>query len=273
MRCAGLKISCWSALLIAIGLAHADQPIMNEVPRWDGGWGVQIFQEWRWSDTLMQGSSDLPNPENLRYEKRITHLEGVYTWHKWIRLTAKLPWVEQKRRVINEDGTRRWQKSEGFDDARLALPLRYYTNQPLYSGHIGIVPQLRFGGKESGRYRISDGSTDLGMSVTVERETSSTKVSGDLTYWWEQDAQQGDDWSVDIGIGWNFHDRGSLLWEAEYIDDPGDYEWMGGGPTLFWNFNNVLLGRMEYKKALHERVKGAGLSRGDSLRAGLGVVF
>ncbi len=35
----------------------------------------------------------------------------------------------------------------------------------------------------------------------------------------------------------------------------------------------MLLGRIEYKLALDERVDGTRLSRGDSLRIGLGVVF
>ena len=110
------------------------------------------------------------------------------------------------------------------------------------------------------------------MSFTFERETAGIKVSGDLTYWWE-DSKQANDWSIDIGIGWNFHDRGSINWETEFTDDPDDYEWLGGGPTLFWNFNDVLMGRIEYKLALKERVDGANLSRGESLRTGFGVVF
>ena len=79
-------------LLLAIS-ACADQPIMNEVPRWSGGYGVQVFQEIRRSDDLFDGSSKAPNPDGLWEEKRITHFEGVYTFERWIRLTAKLPWV------------------------------------------------------------------------------------------------------------------------------------------------------------------------------------
>ena len=274
MKYADLKIGYLLATLFAgAWVTYADQPIMNEVPRWEGGYGVQVFQEWRWSDDLMRGRRDLPNPEDLRYEKRITHFEGVYTWRKWIRVTAKLPWVEQKRRIIDTDGSVRWQRSSGLDDAKLALPLRYYTNRPRYSGHFGIAPQIRFGGDDNDSFRVSDGSTDYGMSLTYERESPSIKISGDLTYWWEQDSGQEDDWSVDVGIGWNFHDRGALLWETEYIDEPDNYEWLGGGPTLFWNFNDLLMGRIEYKFALDERVDGQGLSRGDSLRIGLGLVF
>ena len=246
---------------------------MNEVPRWDGGYGIQVFQEFRWSDDLMRGSTNLPNPGNLRYEKWITHIEGVYTWRKWIRVTAKLPFVSQERRILGENGMVRTQRNTGFDDVRVALPLRYYINKPRYSGHIGLVPQIRSGGEDDGVYPISDGSTDYGMSATFERETAGIKVSGDMTYWWEQDSKQGDDWSIDIAIGWNFHDRGSINWETEYEEDPGDYEWLGGGPTLFWNFNDVLMARIEYKIALKERTDGIGLSRGNSFRIGLGAVF
>ena len=268
-----LKISILCTLLNTEGFVLADQPIMNEVPRWDGGFGIQIFQEFQWSNDLMRGSRDLSNPFNLRYEKLITHFEGVYTWHKWVRITAKLPWVDQKRRVIDQNGVVRTQKNSGFDDAKLALPLRYYINEYGYSGHVGIVPQIRFGGNDDGLNRISDGSTDYGMSVTFERETAGIKFSGDITYWWEQGSQQRDDWSIDIEISWNFHDRGSINLETEYIEDPDDFEWLGFGPTMFWNFNDVILGRIEYKFAVQEQVNGTSLSRGDSFRIGLGAVF
>lgn len=269
MKCFGRLL----ALSLTACMAHADQPIMNEVPRWNGGYGAQVFQEFRWSSDLMRGSSDVPNPGKRRYEKRITHLEGVYTWHKSIRVTAKLPWVQQNRRVMDAAGTVRRERNSGFDDVRLALPLRRYVNQPRHSGHLGVVPQVRFGGDDGGAFPITDGSTDYGMSVTFERETSGLKMSGDLTVWWEQASGQDDEWSIDIEIGWNFHDRGAVSWETEYIEASDGSEWLGGGPTLFWNFNDVVLGRIEYKFALDERVTGTALALGDSVRVGLGVVF
>lgn len=251
----------------------ADQPIMSEVPRWDGGYGFQVFQEYRWSDDLMRGGTDLPNPADLESRKRITHLEGVYTWRKWIRVTAKLPWVDQERDVLGDDGVVRRQTSEGWDDIKLALPLRKYFNLPRSSGNRGIVPQVRFGGDDKGPYRVSDGSTDFGLSANFEYETAGLKFGGDATYWWEQDERAGDEWSIDVGLGWNFHDRGAISWEMEYIDEHRAYSWLGSGPALFWNFNDFVLGRIEYKMALDEKVDDVGLSRGESLRVGLGMVF
>jgi hypothetical protein len=271
MKPARLRVG-W-LLTVTACLAHADQPIMNEVPRWNGGYGAQVFQEFRWSSDLLRGGTAVPNPEKLRYEKRITHLEGIYTWHKSIRVTAKLPWVQQKRRVMDADGATRWERGTGLDDARLALPLRRYVNQPHYSGHLGVVPQVRFGGDDGGAFPISDGSTDYGFSVTYERETSGIKISADLSYWWEQASGEDDEWSIDIEIGWNFHDRGAINWETEYIEESDGSEWLGGGPTFFWNFNDVILGRIEYKFALDERVRGTDLAQGDALRIGLGAVF
>lgn len=268
-----LTVGC--ALLLLTPSAFADQPIMNEVPRWDGGYGVQVFQEYRWSDDLMRGDRDLPNPDDLKSEKRITHIEGVYTWRKWIRVTAKLPWVDQKRDVLDDNGTVRRQHSAGWDDIKLALPLRKYFNHPRASGNRGIVPQVRFGGDDEDGYRISDGSTDPGLSANFEYETAGLKFGGDVTYWWEQDEGDGagDEWSIDVGLGWNFLDRGAISWETEYIEEHRAYSWLGGGPTQFWNFNDVVLGRVEYKMALDEEVDGEGMARGDSLRVGLGVVF
>ena len=253
--------------------ARADQPIMNEVPRWNGGYGGQVFQEFRWSDDFMRGSSDLPNPDNLRYEKSITSFEGVYTWHKSIRVTAKIPYVNQKRITLNDNGSTQRQKSSGWDDIQLALPIRKYRNRRHSSGHVGIVPQIRFGGNNDDAFRISDGSMDYAMGFSFESETAGIKISAGGVYWWEQKSGLDDDWAVALEIGYNYHDQGSMAWRMDYVDDGSKYEWFAGGPVLFWNFNDIVLGRIEYKFPFYESVDGVGVARGQVIRVGLGAVF
>ena len=269
-----------AALLCSLSAhsAFADQPIMNEVPRWDGGWGYQVFQEWRESNQLMNGNRELNNPDNLNYRKNITHIEGVYTWQKWIRLTMKIPLVTQARTVLDEQGNPARQSSSGNDDIKIALPLKYYINRPGSSGNLSFTPQIRFGGDDSGPYKISDGSTDFGTSFSWEHETANLVFAADYTYWWEQAAGKKNDWSLDTAVGWNFHQRGSLRWETEYRKDPNKYSWLGTGPTLAWNFDDTVIARIELKKAVRERTfypaaDGVGLTKGDTLRIGVGMVF
>jgi len=164
-------------------------------------------------------------------------------------------------------------KEDGFDDIKIAVPLRKYMNRAKYSGHIGIVPQIRFGGDDGGEYAISDGSTDFGLSITYENERTYWIFSFDFTYWWETDDNYEDEWSTDVGIGWRFHKRGSLRLETEYEKEKDDNFWLATGPTLFWNFNNLFMTRIEYKFSIEEKLQEVGLTKGDTFRLGLGVVF
>ena len=248
----------------------ADQPIMSEVPRWDGGYGFQVFQEFRWSDQLRLGSDKQNNALGLDYTKAITHFEGVYTWHKWIRFTFKIPYVVQSRKV-DQGGNVVKQKGQGFDDIKLALPLKKYFNKRGYSGNFGFVPQVRAFGDDNDAYKISDGSTDPGCSLSYEFENALLKFHFDATYWFEQDDSYKDELGLDLGLGWNFHDRGSVAVESEYIED--ENTWLSVGPAFFWNFNDIILSRIEYKHPIHEHRDVLSISRGKIFRLGVGAVF
>jgi len=261
-------------LTILAGYAVADQPIMNEVPRWAGGYGAQVFIEQRWSDNLLSGSRTLDNPSNLYERKQLTHLEAVYTFKPWIRVTGKMPYIRQWQRVADPEGGTYTKRNDGIGDLTLALPIRKYTNGWGYSGHFGIVPQIRLPlGNDSGDYPISDGTTDYGFSMTFERETPVYIISIDTTYWWEQGRSTDETWSIDFGLGWNFSDHGSFRWETELERKRGGDKWLATGPALLWNFNDIVLARIEYKNAIYERVSGIGFTRGNILRVGIGVVY
>lgn len=249
---------------------------MNEVPRWAGGYGMQVFQEFRWADDLYDGDSKAPNPKSLRYQKFLTHIEGVYTHRSWIRITAKLPYIRLRQKPPDVGSTMEWQEEQGWGDMTLAVPIRRYINRQTHTGHLGIVPQLRVPSDKSGSpYQISDGSTDLGISFTSECETPSWIAGIDSTYWWEQNGSKGNEFSIDTALGWNFKDNASLRWETEYIRELGasGNTWLAAGPTLFWNFNDIFMGRIEYKFSVWEHTKILSLARGDSLRIGIGCVF
>ena len=270
-------------LLLGVALlppifAQAGQPVMSEVPRWDGGYGYQVFQERRESSQLMDGSRELANSNGLNYEKNITHIEGVYTWKKWIRATLKIPLVNQTRTLLDDQGNVISQRGTGNDDITLALPLKYYINRPRSSGNYSVTPQVRFGGDDGDPYKISDGSTDFGLSVGWEYETTDLVLGLGAGYWFESAAGKKDDWSLHTEIGWNFHERGSLRWETDYKKDPNKYLWVGSGPILAWNFNDTVIARIEYKKEIKAETyfpsnDGIGLTRGDVFRIGVGFVF
>jgi hypothetical protein len=90
------------ALLIATGVpapGAAHQPVMDMAPRWQGGWGFQLRNEHRSSNELRRGDSAVPNPLGRKRQVNTTWLEGVYTFRRELRLTAKIPWVGRREKA------------------------------------------------------------------------------------------------------------------------------------------------------------------------------
>ena len=116
-----------AVLLSAMHTAHADQPIMNMMPRWDGGYGFQVLAEHTHRSDLKQGDDTIASG----FTEDITqlHFQGVYTWDRSVRLTFKLPYtVDARREVLGENGEKVVQHDEGIGDLTLALPLKRYFN-------------------------------------------------------------------------------------------------------------------------------------------------
>ena len=113
-----MKIKILLAIFFLTGLplvAFADQPVMNEAPRWAGGWGFQVRHLHRSSDTLLQGDDEVNNPLGLDRRVDTTWLEGVYTFDRSKRITVKITWVDQ-RRTTNVGGQAVRQHSNGLGD-------------------------------------------------------------------------------------------------------------------------------------------------------------
>ena len=89
-----------TALLIAMAVpstGRAHQPVMDMAPRWQGGFGFQLRNVQRSSKSLRNGDKKVENSQGRKRRVNTTWLEGVYTFKRELRLTAKIPWVEQKR--------------------------------------------------------------------------------------------------------------------------------------------------------------------------------
>ena len=119
----GSILICFSPVFIA----QADDPIMNMMPRWSGGWGYQVHYEYINETDLLMGSKKVY--PGFSEEINVMHLEGVYTWKKEIRITAKLPYVlDAEREMPDGSGGKLIQKDSGWGDLNLALPLKKYFN-------------------------------------------------------------------------------------------------------------------------------------------------
>ena len=128
-------------LVLAVPSSRGEQPIFNEMPRWDGGWGFQFIQEYRHERDLLSGNTVVC--PGFSEGIHLLHLEGVYTWDKSIRLTFKLPYVlDARRELLGIGGSKFVQHDEGFGDATVAFPLKRYFNLDGRSGSwtLGTTP-------------------------------------------------------------------------------------------------------------------------------------
>jgi len=278
-------ICCFSSQLL---LAH--QPVMDMAPRWAGGYGGQVRYSSRFSDELLKGDDKVSNVDAKKREVNKLWLEGIYTFDRSLRVTLKVPYIDQKRSGLKE-GTRITERGKGWGDAILALPLKKYTNHSSSTENISLTPQIRVPtGSTDDDYPVSDGSWDTGLSLSYSSEDPLYYTLFDLFYWnnqsGENGAHEGDLWGLDINLGYhpyhnNKNDTGIFIMadlSARHEDqgrsdsgiDGGEY--ISAGPILILYKKN-LMARFEYHVPFYERVDAEQLSRGETWQWAIGATF
>ncbi len=284
-----LAVTLLLALSIpATGAAH--QPVMDMAPRWQDGWGFQVRNEYRTSDELRRGGSKTSNPQGRKRRVNTTWLEGVYTFKRELRLTAKIPWVDHSR-VSIVNGTPDTQTGSGIGDAILGLQLKHYYNRKASTGNFGLTPSVRFPtGSTRGDYPVGDGSWDVGISASFSAEMAGLYQFYDVFYWHNTDGKRGIDRGDEVGLDANigihpFHNNryntGIFLMgdlSARYEGRGNDTAGTTGekrislGPVVVGYWNNLML-RGEVKFPVYQSVSGTQVSRGTEFNIGIGVTF
>lgn len=281
---------CFLFVLSLCSFSIADQPVMNEAPRWAGGWGFQVRHLHRDSDDLISGDDEIVNPLGLSRRVNTTLLEGVYTFDRSKRITVKIPWVEQTR-VTNISGTAVKQKSEGLGDVIVGVPLRKYINYRDWTSNFSLTPSIRFStGQTEDDYPISDGSTDAGLSLSYSAESPEWFGSADLFHWFnhkgERGQHEGDETGLDITLGKIIYHNGKKSAGAQIQLDMGA-RYKAEGLTLSGNnpgtrvfagpaftyFQGPTYFRVVYNIPIYEDAKETTVSYGDQLDIGMGWVF
>lgn len=260
------------ALNLLATSAKADQPIMSKMPRWDGGYGWQVINEYTYKRDLLKGRKS--QGSGLYEEIYRTHLEGVYTWDKSIRMTIKVPYTVQAERVqLDSVGKKVKQRTSGLGDITLALPLKKYFNEDGYSGSWTFAPQLRLPtGEDRGDYTLPDRAWATGLSLGYERETFKWFVATGVTFW-EAHSDDPFEFKAHLDLGRNFADRGQFLVETDYHYEDDGTSTLMAGPALYWRFSDTLHSRIEWKYALADRQGETDHGNGHTLKFGLGWVF
>lgn len=287
-----MKGSVVLSMFMAVVPAYAHQPVMDMAPRWADGYGFQVRHEHYGSDDLMRGRDSIDNAAGIERFVNTTWLEGVYTFNRSIRATFKVPYIDQ-RRVKSINGVSVPQESSGIGDVVLGLPLKRYKNQGSTTQNWGITPSIRIPtGQSSGDFPTSDGSWDVGLSVSYVWENPRIYQLYDLYYWnqgsGERGMQSGDSWGLDVNVGlhpWHDNDTNTgifTLWDisAHHEDAPNSLNLTtasGGdrvqtGPVFIYYQNNFMV-RAEFKLLAYERVEGISSSRGNEYSLAFGIAF
>jgi hypothetical protein len=260
---------------------------MDMAPRWGGGYGFQVRNEWQSSDKLLDGDSEVSNPNGQKRRINSSWLEGVYTFKRELRTTFKLPWIDQSR--VTGTGTK--QKESSLGDLILGLQLKRYWNFEDGTINIGFTPSLRLPtGKTSGDYPTGDGSTDAGLSFAFSIEKAHIYHFYDLFYWLnnkgDRGIHEGDELGFDGNIGIHpYHDNLSntgifLMLDAtiRYKQKGEDITGTTGGTRLMLGpvivfYHEGMMARAELKLPAYENVEGTQVSFGPQFNIGVGFVF
>jgi hypothetical protein len=280
----------WLLAMSASVVAH--QPVMDMAPRWSDGYGFQLRTEYFGSGTLKHEGESVENPLGVKRYVNSNWLEGIYTFNRAVRATLKIPHIQEKRtKDIGGVGVR--QSNSGFGDIVVGLPLKRYYNQGALTQNWGFTPSLRIPtGNSDGDFPNSDGSWDLGLSLSYSSETPRFYQLYDLYYWkqgqGDHGMEAGDVFGLDINVGihpWHSNESDSgifVMWDvsARHESAPnsrvlttasgGDLLQSGAVLVLY---RDNLMARLEFKFLAYERVDGTSASRGDEFSLAIGLTF
>lgn len=262
-------------ILVCSGfLVHlqADQPIMNMMPRWNGGYGIQTLLENIDKQDLKLGDSVYA--KGLSEQIQTLHLQGVYTWTRAVRMTFKLPYtITARRESLNDANEKIVEKDQGWGDLTLALPLKRYFNLATRTGNWSITPQIKVPlGQDTQRYQVADRLWASGLSLGYETETYQYFFATSLGGWiYEGDKAAHLNASLDIGI--NALDYLQVLWENDLKYGEFGRISYATGPAIYWRWQDQVHSRIEWKHELISKVSQRNAEHGNSDRISIGIGF
>tara|TARA_B100001769_G_scaffold260500_1_gene241175 strand:- start:179 stop:955 length:777 start_codon:yes stop_codon:yes gene_type:complete len=247
-------------------ILKADQPVMNMMPRWDGGFGWQILYETVERSKLMQGGL-LIDP-NKSEEIDLIHLQGVYTWDRSIRMTIKIPYVLEAVRENLDGSTERY---NGLGDIKVAVPLKKYFNLDGRTGSWAIAPQAVIPTGDFDQYDFHSREWGSGVSVGYETETYDWFFASGASYWIYE--KEPDHIAINLDLGVNLYDSMQILLENDYHYENDGARRLSVGPSIYFRQNLLTHWRVEFKKDYFVSAGKTQLDHVDETKISLGVGF
>ncbi len=219
------------------------------MPRWDNGWGVQMQHEYQ---ALAHAQGHL------------VHVEGVYTWRRWIRVTYKIPWVLTGQSLLDKT----LPTESGLGTPIVALPLKKYFNKDGRSGAWSLTPHLflPLSQTELGR---EDEHGGLSFGFAQETYRTTLDLAGAVHF---QRAGFRPEWHLHGAVGGKFYGWDSagnfkLKFDLRYTGN-GDHA-VRIAPVVYWRLSDRWHAQIGWKHSLLAQ----GFDDGDWIRSGIGMVF
>jgi hypothetical protein len=252
----------------------AEQPIFDEMPRWSGGWGIQLLEEYRTENDRLDGTRTIG--DGLEEHIHILHLQGVYTWHKSIRMTAKLPFVlYAEREILGPNGGFITQEDNGIGDLTLALPLKKYFNLDGRTGSWTLTPTARIPLSPDDEYEVYDRRWGSGLGIGYATETHLLIIETSLTGWVVYGGPPHELFSG-LSLGRNFSlfgTNGHIKWKnvVRYQSD-GSLTYRAG-PLLYMRITDTVHTQFQWQHDFYDRQGTPRNGNGNSFRLGVGFVY
>ena len=260
--------------LLGLPSAQAEQPIFDEMPRWSDGWGVQILQEFQTKQEQNQ-AADAGYDSASEYI-HLTHVQGVYTWDKSIRMTAKVPFVVFAERTVEGAGTTPVSyQDQGLGDVQLALPLKHYFNLDGRSGSWTLAPQMRIPGGSDDEYDVYRRHWAGGLYAGYETETFRYHIGGGLSGWFEEgESPYSSVLTFQVGMNYQIGDMNGYVKLKQYGKYRQDYGLSYAmGPSIYLRISDTFHGQIQTSHDVVSKRFGQKTGRDDSYRIGIGFVY
>lgn len=246
------------------------------MPRWSGGWGVQALHEIR-TESVFLNKDKTVQGGNFTESVHLLHMEGVYTWAKEIRITAKFPVVLDAQRTQPDGrGGSMTQSDRGFGDPTIAVPLKSYFNLDGRSGSWTFAPQVRIPGGTRDEYNIFDRDPGAGLALGYETETYRYHAGVSAVGWYYARGDQPAQLFLNAGIGVNVQMLGSsghFKIKSTLLVENDNSMILNLGPTFYWRVNDTLHAQVQWRYDVLDYQGEPDHGEGQSFRTGLGLVF
>ena len=124
-------------------------------------------------------------------------------------------------------------------------------------------------------YEIYDNKWGGGLGLGYEFELHKFAFVSSASYWeFEHEKPSKVSLSLDLGYKSEYQGmNGTLFWETDFHYEDDGTETVLAGPALYWNFNDTVHMRLEWKHDFHNRQGVLDHGNGDRFLLSLGLVF